>query len=456
MSWVLIVSHEALHERMSGPSIRNWELARALASANTVTLAAPGRPARRGDGFDVVGYDRYSLPELVHSHQVVVCSAFLLHENPALLEAEHLVVDLYGPFALESLHQLEDRTVEDRLVLGDGFRQAVRELVRAADMIMCASERQKDFWLGWLDASGRVNVLTHEADPGFSSLLRVVPFGLAAEPPVAGRPRFRGVVDGIDADSLVVLWGGGIWNWFDPLTLIRAADATRETLPQLRVVFPATGSPSEKVPAMQMAREARKLADSLGLTGSRVFFGDAWVPYEDRGSLFLEADIGISLHREDIETRFSFRTRVLDYLWAGLPVVTTQGDSMADLVAKHDLGEVVEYGDVDALVRALQSLADPGRRRESGGRSAALAQDFHWARVAAPLLEFCETPRQAPDRERARAALGGPPTEPAPAQMAELRRLARRSIEALRKGGPQNVAVKGREYLRRRRGSGGD
>jgi len=62
-----------------------------------------------------------------------------------------------------------------------------------------------------------------------------------------------------------VLWGGGIWNWFDPLTLIRAADATRETLPQLRVVFPATGSPSEKVPAMQMAREARKLADSLGL-----------------------------------------------------------------------------------------------------------------------------------------------------------------------------------------------
>ena len=207
MSRVLIVSHEALHERMSGPSIRNWELARALASANSVTLAAPGRPARRGDGFDVVGYDGDSLPGLIRSHEVAVCSAFLLHENPALLEAEHLVVDLYGPFALESLHQLEDRTVEDRLVLGDGFRQAVRELVCAADMIMCASERQKDFWLGWLDASGRVNVLTHDTDPGFSALVRVVPFGLAAEAPLYPPPRSRGVVEGIEADSLLVLWG---------------------------------------------------------------------------------------------------------------------------------------------------------------------------------------------------------------------------------------------------------
>ena len=440
---------------MSGPSIRNWELARALASANAVTLAAPGNPARGGDSFDVVGYDRDSMPELVRSHTVVVCSAFLLHENPALLEAEHLVVDLYGPFALESLHQLEDRTVEERLVLGDGFRDAVRELVRAGDMLMCASERQKDFWLGWLDASGRVNALTHQDDPGFTSLLRVVPFGLPAEPPVAGRPRFRGDVDGIDDDSLLVLWGGGIWNWFDPMTLIRAAAATRDTLPQLRVVFPAMGSPSEKVPTMHMALEARKLADSLAVNGSRVIFGDGWVPYEERGSMFLEANIGISLHRDDIETRFSFRTRVLDYLWAGLPVITTMGDSMADLVTEHELGAVVDYGDVKGLALALQSLANPERRRESGARSATLAQDFHWSRVSAPLLEFCASPRQAPDRAWARAEIGPPPAVNPPGRASEIGRVGRRSIEALRRGGPQKLAVMGREYVRRRR-RGGD
>jgi hypothetical protein len=40
--------------------------------------------------------------------------------------------------------------------------------------------------------------------------------------------------------------------------------------------------------------------------------------------LLREADIGVSLHREDVETRYSFRTRVLDYLWAGLPIITTE------------------------------------------------------------------------------------------------------------------------------------
>ena len=151
---------------------------------------------------------------------------------------------------------------------------------------------------------------------------------------------------------------GGIWNWFDPLTLIRAADATRAALPQLRVLFPAPGSPSEKVPAMRMAGEARTLADSLELTGSRVFFGDDWIPYGDRGALFLEADIGISLHREDIETRFSFRTRVLDYLWAGLPVITTEGDNIA---GGHSCnvyqGVVVRYGSRRRLARGTSPIS---------------------------------------------------------------------------------------------------
>src|SRR5258708_27001703 len=100
--------------------------------------------------------------------------------------------------------------------------------------------------------------------------------------------------------------------------------------------------------------------------------------------MFVEADSGIRLPRDDIETRFSFRTRVLDYLWAGLPVVTTRGDSMADLVANHDLGAVVEYGDVPGLTLALQSLAGTDRRREGAARSPTPAPALPWSRLSAP------------------------------------------------------------------------
>jgi hypothetical protein len=35
----------------------------------------------------------------------------------------------------------------------------------------------------------------------------------------------------------------------------------------------------------------------------------------------------VSTHYEHVETTFAFRTRILDYLWAGLPVVATGGDA---------------------------------------------------------------------------------------------------------------------------------
>src|SRR3712207_7857570 len=53
-----------------------------------------------------------------------------------------------------------------------------------------------------------------------------------------------------------------------------------------------------------------------------------------------------SLHAAGLEGRFASRTRVLDYLAAGLPVVCSSGDTMSDVVAAHGLGEVVPPQDV--------------------------------------------------------------------------------------------------------------
>jgi hypothetical protein len=49
-----------------------------------------------------------------------------------------------------------------------------------------------------------------------------------------------------------------------------------------------------------------------------VVFHEQWVPYDERVDWLTDADIGVSLHRHHLETELSFRTRVLDYLWAGL------------------------------------------------------------------------------------------------------------------------------------------
>jgi glycosyltransferase involved in cell wall biosynthesis len=457
VSRVLVLSHERLRKQMSGPSIRNWEVAGVLATENEVVLAAPGPPERSSGRFTVTSYDELTLPSLVRESDVVLCTGFLVHEHPVLLEAKHLAIDLYGPFQLENLHQGESLEPAQHYQLALDIRGVVTKLLLAGDVFFAASDRQRDFWLGWLDAVGRINPLTHRADPGYASLVRLMPLGLSPEPPRPGPARFRSVFPGIGPDDFLVLWGGGIWEWFDPITLIKAVDATKETVPNLRLVFGAMASPSEKVPAHRMAIEAKRLSDSLGLTGTRVFFNESWVPYDERGQMYLESDLGVSVHKRDIETHFSFRTRVLDYLWAGLPIITTEGDSMADLVHAEDLGAVVAYDDVDSLASALTRLGtDPERRLACGARSSAAGRRFQWPVVTEPLLDYCRSPEQAPDRHAARARLAGgttpaaEPPDPPVRRRSEVTRVARKSIETLRRDGASAAFAKGREYVKRR------
>lgn len=450
MTSVLIVNHEPLGEQMTGPTIRNWELARALAAQFEVTLAAAGRPDLSATEFKVVGWDGDLPAALIATHDVVKISGYLLDRHPGIAKARHLVVDLYDPFPLENLHMHDGSSQAGRYWIAAHDRAVQTSLLRAGDVFLCASERQRDFWLGWLAAAGRVNPYVHDADPGLERFLLVVPFGIPDEPPMPRARRFRGVVPGIAEDDLVVIWGGGIWNWFDPLTLIRAVDKTRAELPHLRLIFPAPASPSPEVLPMRMSVEARRLADQLSLTGSRVFFGSSWIPYQQHGSVLLEADVGVSLHQESVETRLSFRTRILDYLWAGLPIIATAGDSMAELIRSQDLGSAVPPKNVDAVAAALIELgSDPSRRRECAARSKAASERFRWSLVAEPLVEYCAAPSQAPDRaapkgERGdgRLRIGG-----------EVRRLAARTAEVLGKEGPRSLAAKGSAYLRRRRKS---
>ena len=159
-----------------------------------------------------------------------------------------------------------------------------------------------------------------------------MPFGLAETPPVHERQVLKGVVPGIGPDDKVILWGGGVYNWFDPLVLLRAVDRLRHRRADVRLFFLGLRHPNPDVPEMRMAVAMRELSEELGLTDRFVFFNEDWVAYEDRQNYLLEADVAVSTHLDHVETAFSFRTRILDYLWASLPLVTTAGDALADLI----------------------------------------------------------------------------------------------------------------------------
>ena len=181
-----------------------------------------------------------------------------------------------------------------------------------------------------------------------------------------------------------------------------------------------------------------------------MFFNEEWVAYEDRPKYLLESDVAISLHIEHIEAAYSFRTRILDYMWAGLPIVATRGDTFADLIARRGLGAVVPGGDVDAVADALLALlSDEAARQECRARATEVARSFVWSEVLRPLVRFCAAPRRAADAGR---LIPWPPVPapPPPAAASPIPGPLARLEAAYRRGGPSELARAGLRFARRR------
>jgi glycosyltransferase involved in cell wall biosynthesis len=399
---ILVLTADRLGRELAGPAIRALAIADELAGRHDVTLVSlqPGEPVERPYPV-LVDPGEARLRAVAERQEIVVAQGWVLGGRPYLTTEDMIVVaDIYDPMHLEQLEQgHEAGTDEGRRQAVHGAVSILNHQLRRADFMVCASEKQRDLWLGQLAGLGRINPRTYDQDPTLRRLLDVVPFGLPAEPPRHTRPAVRGVVPGIGPDDPLLLWGGGIYNWFDPLTLLRAVDRLRSEHPTVRLYFMGLRHPNPEIPTMRMAHEAQQLSSELGLTGTTVFFNEGWVPYADRQDVLLEADLGVSTHLDHVETAFSFRTRILDYLWAGLPVVATEGDALGELVAAEALGATVAAGDVAGLHDALDGLLrSPERRAAARARIEVVRERFTWDRVLDPIARFCDTAGPAADR----------------------------------------------------------
>lgn len=399
---ILIVTPDTVGERMAGPAIRAWEIAKALSSVGEVRLISTIGATVAHPDFEVAFAAKDFLKPHAAWADVIIVQGHILRSHPWLKTLSTIIVaDIYDPLHLEQLEQGKDLPEADRYAVALDSVEVMNDQMERADFMLCASEKQRDFWLGQLAGLARINPATYDQDPSLRSLLDVAPFGVENAPPVQTAHGIRGVVDGIGMDDKVILWGGGIYNWFDPITLIEAVGRVAVSHPNLRLFFLGVKHPNPDVPQMDMERRARELAERLQLTNRVVFFNETWVPYRERANFLLDADLGISTHLDHVETAYSFRTRILDYLWASLPIIATEGDTFAPLIRENRLGITVPAEDVAALAQAIESLLfDEELREATSGHVKAYAVSMTWSLMLEPLIEFCRNPRKAADRER--------------------------------------------------------
>ncbi|WP_035284496.1 glycosyltransferase [Actinokineospora spheciospongiae] len=446
---VLVITGDAISERMAGPAIRAWNMADVLGAEHEVRLVTvnplcvpPPAP------FPVLKSRPRDLGDHVDWADVVILQGHALEMVPALKAADStkvVVCDIYDPMHLELLEQGKDTVAEQRELDLIGVTAVLNAQLERGDFFVCASERQRHFWLGHLMALGRLTPALYDTDPTVRSFLGVVPFGLPGKPPQQSASPIKGGLVG-ESDK-VVLWAGGVYSWFDPLTLVSAIGELAGRRDDVRLVFLGMKHPNPEVPEMDIGTQVRTLSGQLGLTGRNVFFNETWVPYDRRQDWLLDADAGVTTHYEHVETTFAFRTRVLDYLWAGLPIVTTDGDAFADLVRTEGLGVVVPAEDATALAAALELvLYDAEFAAACRERIAVVAQRFTWENVLAPLTAFCRDPRPSADRlPGAEPLVARPPLGAAGTVLRDLALIR----EYLDRGGPGELAKRAAGRVRR-------
>ncbi|MCX7840705.1 MAG: glycosyltransferase family 4 protein [Anaerolineae bacterium] len=403
--YVLVISHDVVGAQMAGPGIRYYHLARVLAREFPTILAVPvGSTLPAPTDFSVIVYNSgcdADLENAIRSARAVIAPALWIAQAPALAESQvPLVIDGYDPYIAETLVLHPDAVIHQQTDLTQAYL--------LGDFFICASERQRDWWLGLLEANGRINPYTYAEAPSLRRLIDVVPFGLPETPLQHTRQVIKGVWQGIGETDCVILWGGGLWPWLDPLTAIRAVAQACKQRSDIRLIFPGTRHPNPLLSGIATHNQsACDLAMELGLLDKVVFFGD-WIAYDDWQNVLSESDLALTLHSDEtLESRLAFRSRVLDYIWAGLPIIATRGDATSELITKYDLGITVAPRDVNAIAEAILRLLDTPRESwyERFDRA---RRDLTWERAARPLIEFCRAPRRAPDKIALGAHLGNP------------------------------------------------
>lgn len=415
---VVLVAADVVGARMAGPGLRFVKIAQELSKVAEVSLAVGiegSAPEALEDlGFAVLPYEgRGELVAILRAHDVAFCQ---LIDDEAVRQAQsagcRFVFDLYNALPAEAVGAERIGGHDTQPEKDDVFRGVLsffRFALRTGSYFVTSNERQRDFWVGYMMASEAL-LPSELHGRSASEVVGLAPFGMEDGEPRAQRRAIRERLGLAESDT-VLLWAGGIWDWFDAETPIRAVARIRAERRDVHLVFYGTTHPNAAIGQPPAVRRAMQTARDLGELDAGVHFLEGWVPASERADYLLDADIAISAHKESFETRYAFRTRILDHFWAGLPSIVTEGDWFGDYISDKRLGTVTPYGDVEATVDAIRGLLDPAARAATRDRVAEIREDWRWSATTADLARTIGSWSDALVPRRRDA---GPSPEPSP------------------------------------------
>ncbi|MCW2763411.1 MAG: putative glycosyltransferase [Marmoricola sp.] len=397
---------------MAGPGIRYHRIAANLSLKHDVTLAVFNPSYIENIGttpYKAVDIHVQKFEEEFAKYDAII-ALWLSDEMIEYAKSKNIILifDLYAPVPVEDLVQ--------RVFGGNispesdyDYTQMLRNyqhFVKNGDFLLTSNLQQRDFWMGYAFAANKTSP-SLQSERSIDSYFGVCPMGINLDEVASTDQRdlLSPRIKGIKKEDFVIVWTGGIWDWFDAKTPIDAIQkAVLDGNENIKLVFLGTKHPNDDVPAMAETEIARKHATTLGLIDKYVFFLDGWLPYADRIHYLRRANTALYAHKPSIESRFSHRTRVLDHILMSLPTIATKGDYFSDYISDHNLGIAVEPFDSDAMTNAIVQLMNDKERLDTIiNNIQAIQPEFEWSYTLQPLNAFIDSKFFSPSPHMKRA-----------------------------------------------------
>ena len=293
---------------------------------------------------------------------------------------QQLILDGYVPIHIEMSARNSDNL--DREYDAFNFENKIwTKALRRGDILLCANEAQKKFYTGVMAQVGRINPITY----GDEDLIQIVPYGIYREKAVAKHDPVSKLVKNKKAFKL--LWFGGIYPWFDLTNLLEAVKNANKTTP-IELIMVGVKNPFNQHP--DFIKRYEEVMDYIKNNNmDEIVHITDWVKFEDRAEWYLGSDAVVLINNIGMENTLAWRTRLVDYVWADLPIVTNGGDPMSDILEANKAVYILPDLDAKTIEKEIIKISkDKETLKQVSTNLSKVRRLFYWDKVTENLSKL--------------------------------------------------------------------
>ncbi len=366
---------------VEGGGLRAWSMASGLSEqGHEVAVAVPNVFSPINDSnIQLITYENPGslLRELVRFDAVISSySASVTHELFQSAPAGVLkIADAYVPIHVEvSARDFIDDADEIRQFHTDHIVWTSN--LSNSDVILVAHEVQATYYTGLLFGLGKLDPTNYRDMPIIKA-----PFGANPKDALTHQDPLEKI------QGKTILWWGGFYPWFDYEFLIALVPRLKDRGIKLRIA--GAVNPFVRVP--KFVSKANAAIKELQKHDT-VEFVD-WLPHKERFKAFEGVAAVIAINKVGPETALSWRTRYVDLLEQGIPLLTNGGDPFGDMIVEAGGGVCFDLEPEISSKQIEEAIQDSVRKKLVSGQLS-LLKKLSWNNAVLELSNFLNSPRK--------------------------------------------------------------